>query len=123
MSVKTYIVQIHQDEKSHSHQVVGIAEEAGSGIKKTFSNLKELWKILNNAGRKHILCKRGHNANGNKNLPFPNTKVNPNFSGDYIAFEDFSTGKYIIKLWHVSTGVVFEVTAGLVVNKSSTSKQ
>jgi hypothetical protein len=121
--VKTYILQIHQDEKSHSRQVVGIAEEAGVGRKRTFTNLKELWKILNNAQREHVLYKRGHNANGNKNLPFPNPKVNPNFSGEYIAFEDISKGRYIIKLWHVSTGVVFEVTAGLVVNKSSTSKQ
>ena len=39
--------------------------------------------------------------------------VIPNLSGEYVAFEDISNGKYRIKLWHVRSGAVFEVLAGL----------
>jgi len=44
---------------------------------------------------------------------FLGNPVIPNLSGEYLAFEDLSDGKYHIKLWHVRSGAVFEVLAGL----------
>jgi hypothetical protein len=39
-----------------------------------------------------------------------------NLSGEYLAFEDLSDGKYHIKLWHVRSGAVFDVLVGLALN-------
>jgi len=44
---------------------------------------------------------------------FLGNPVIPNLSGEYLAFENLSDGKYHIKLWHVRSGAVFEVLAGL----------
>jgi len=44
---------------------------------------------------------------------FSGNPVIPDLSGEYVAFEDLSNGKYHIKLWHVRSGIVFEVLAGL----------
>jgi hypothetical protein len=49
-------------------------------------------------------------------LSFLGKTVIPNLSGEYLAFEDLSGGKYHIKLWHVRSGAVFEVFAGLTLN-------
>src|SRR4030043_2477985 len=53
---------------------------------------------------------------------FLGNPVIPNLSGEYLAFEDLSDGKYHIKLWHVRSGAVFEVLAGLALNASRASK-
>jgi hypothetical protein len=47
---------------------------------------------------------------------FLGNPVIPNLSGEYVAFEDLSNGRYHIKLWHVRSGAVFEVPAGLTFN-------
>jgi hypothetical protein len=47
---------------------------------------------------------------------FLGNPVIPNLSGEYVAFEDFSNGRYNIKLWHVRSGAVFEIPAGLAFN-------
>jgi hypothetical protein len=44
---------------------------------------------------------------------FLGNPVIPNLSGEYVAFEDSSNGRYHIKLWHVRSGAVFEIPAGL----------
>ena len=51
-----------------------------------------------------------------KRLSFLGNPVIPNLSGEYVAFEDLSNGKYHIKLWHVLSGAVFEVPAGFAFN-------
>jgi len=48
-----------------------------------------------------------------EHFSFLGNPVIPNLSGEYVAFEDLSNGKYHIKLWHVRSGAVFEVPAGL----------
>jgi hypothetical protein len=53
---------------------------------------------------------------------FLGNPVIPNLSGEYLAFEDLSDGKYHIKLWHVRSGAVFEVLAGLALNAPAPSK-
>jgi beta propeller repeat protein len=44
-----------------------------------------------------------------KRLPLPESQGNPNVSGDFVAFDDLSTGLYHVRLWHVPTGTVFDV--------------
>jgi len=36
---------------------------------------------------------------------------NPSVSGEFVAFEDASTGTYHIRLWHLPSGLVFDLTA------------
>jgi hypothetical protein len=54
-------------------------------------------------------------------LSFLGKTVIPNLSGEYLAFEDLSDGKYHIKLWHVRSGAVFEILAGLTLNAPAQS--
>ena len=42
-----YIVRIYRHEKDKPHKLIGVVEEVGAEEKKAFSNLDELWKILN----------------------------------------------------------------------------
>ena len=42
-----YIVRIYRHEKDKPHKLVGVVEEVGVEEKKAFSNLDELWNILN----------------------------------------------------------------------------
>jgi len=51
-----------------------------------------------------------------KQFSFAGNRVLPNFSGEYVAFEDISNGKYHIKLAHVRSGAIFEVPLGLALN-------
>jgi hypothetical protein len=48
-----------------------------------------------------------------EHFSFLGKPVIPNLSGEYVAFEDSSNGRYHIKLWHVRSGAVFEIPAGL----------
>jgi hypothetical protein len=45
--MKTYIVRIYRCEKNVPRSLVGVVEEVGVEGKKAFTNLDELWKILN----------------------------------------------------------------------------
>ena len=47
-----------------------------------------------------------------KRLALAGYQENPNISGDYVAFEDYSSGPAHIKLWHVPSNSVFQVTTG-----------
>ncbi len=42
-------------------------------------------------------------------LALPGDQVNANVSGDFVAFEDLSSGTYKIKLWHIPSGAVFDI--------------
>ena len=42
-----YIVRIYRREKGKPQKLIGVVEEVGAEDRKAFSNLDELWKILN----------------------------------------------------------------------------
>jgi beta propeller repeat protein len=45
-------------------------------------------------------------------LSLPGEQINPSISGDYVAFEDSSSGTSHIGLWHIPSGSVSQVTTG-----------
>ena len=44
-----YIVRIYRFKKDDPRELVGVVEEAGGKGKKVFTNLEELWEILNSS--------------------------------------------------------------------------
>jgi len=42
-----FIVRIYRYKKDKPQKLIGVVEEVGAEEKKSFSNLDELWKILN----------------------------------------------------------------------------
>lgn len=50
--MNSYIVRIYREEKDNPRNFVGTVEEAGGEEKKAFTNLDELWAILNPAGKR-----------------------------------------------------------------------
>lgn len=47
-----------------------------------------------------------------RTLSLPGNQVNPNISRDFVAFEDVQSGTYRVKLWHLPSDRVFDLTAG-----------
>ena len=47
--MKKYIVSIYRGEKDKPHSLIGVVEKVGEKGKKAFTNLDELWEILNPA--------------------------------------------------------------------------
>ena len=47
MTSLDYIVRIYRHEKDRPRTIVGIVEEVGAEGKRAFTNLDELWEILN----------------------------------------------------------------------------
>ncbi len=47
MSFMDYIVRIYRHEKDRPRSIVGTVEEVGTEGKRAFTNLDELWEILN----------------------------------------------------------------------------
>jgi hypothetical protein len=45
--VKTYILRIYRYKKGKPHNLVGLVEEVGAKGRRGFTNLEELWEILN----------------------------------------------------------------------------
>jgi len=45
--LKDYLIRIHRREKNNPQILVGVVEEVGVEGNKAFSNLDELWSILN----------------------------------------------------------------------------
>jgi len=45
--LKDYLIRIHRREKNDPRILVGVVEEVGVEGNKAFSNLDELWSILN----------------------------------------------------------------------------
>ena len=45
--MKNYIVRIYRHEKDNPRKIVGVVEEPEIEVKKAFTNLDELWGILN----------------------------------------------------------------------------
>jgi hypothetical protein len=50
--LESYIVRIYRGEKDNSRNLVGIVEEVERDEKKAFTNLDELWTILNSTRKK-----------------------------------------------------------------------
>jgi DNA anti-recombination protein RmuC len=60
----SYIVRVYRSEKDKPQQMVGIVEEIGKEDKRAFTNIDDLWKILNAsagkpAGNAEKIKKRG----------------------------------------------------------------
>jgi hypothetical protein len=64
----SYLVRIYRKEENNPRMLVGVAEEVGVKEKKAFSNLYELWDILNPIKRGPTQPKRNNNSKRNKNL-------------------------------------------------------
>jgi hypothetical protein len=47
--LKDYVLRIYRREKNDPRRLVGVVEEVGVAGKKAFSNLDELWEILNSS--------------------------------------------------------------------------
>ena len=47
VNLKTYIVRVYRSEEGIPHSLVGVVEEVGKKEKKAFTNLDDLWDILN----------------------------------------------------------------------------
>jgi len=45
--VENYIVRIYRNAPEHSRDIVGVVETVGAGEKKVFTNVDELWDIIN----------------------------------------------------------------------------
>jgi hypothetical protein len=50
--LKKYILSIYRGEKDKPRSLVGVVEEVGFKDRKAFTNLDELWEIINPADRK-----------------------------------------------------------------------
>ena len=50
--MKKYILSIYRGEKDKPKSLVGVVEEVGLKDRKAFTNLDELWEIINPADRK-----------------------------------------------------------------------
>ena len=51
--LESYIVRIYRGEKDSPRNLVGIVEEVGLEEKRAFTNLDELWTILNSIRKGH----------------------------------------------------------------------
>jgi len=49
--LKKYILSIYRGEKDKPRSLVGVVEEIGLKGRKAFTNLDELWEIVNPVGR------------------------------------------------------------------------
>jgi hypothetical protein len=60
-----YVVRIYREEANNPHALIGIVEEVEKPGKQSFSNLDELWTILNPAGKQTENKKDKQGARGN----------------------------------------------------------
>ena len=45
--MENYIIRIYRYEKDNPRGMVGVVEEVGADVRMAFTNLEELWNILN----------------------------------------------------------------------------
>ena len=55
--LESYIVRIYRGEKDSPRNLVGIVEEVGLEEKRAFTNMDELWTILNPVRRRDVTDK------------------------------------------------------------------
>lgn len=63
----SYLVRIYRREENNPKLLVGVVEEPGNNGKKAFSNLYELWGILNPVKRIKRTPKKNSNSKHNRN--------------------------------------------------------
>jgi hypothetical protein len=63
----SYLVRIYRRTDDNPRMLVGVVEEVGVKEKKAFSNLYELWDILNPVKKDRMLPKRDSNSKRNRN--------------------------------------------------------
>jgi hypothetical protein len=73
--LKDYVLRIYRREKNDPRVLVGVVEEVGVEGNKAFSNLDELWSILNPSKVKAV---KTNKPNKPKKLNGPNEPVGPN---------------------------------------------
>jgi hypothetical protein len=65
--MNSYLVRIYRKADNNPRVLVGVVEEVGVMEKKAFSNLYELWDILNPGKREPTQLKRNRNSKRNRN--------------------------------------------------------
>jgi predicted transcriptional regulator YdeE len=65
--VDSYIVRIYRYERDNPDMLVGLVEEVGIDRQRRFTNIEELWRILNSARKSERLG--GNKATGHKARP------------------------------------------------------
>ena len=58
--VESYVVRIYRSEKDKPRILVGVVEEVGAQGKKAFTNLDELWEILNPKKKARARIQKGY---------------------------------------------------------------
>lgn|GEM_PF-1752957 len=68
--MNSYIVRIYRQEADKPSELVGAVEEVGVEGKKAFTNIDELWEILNNGSMSIKKCK-GSKSSGEHSQSHP----------------------------------------------------
>jgi hypothetical protein len=66
--MESYLVRIYRKADNNPRMLVGVVEEVGMKEKKAFSNLYELWDILNPVKRTRTQPNRSRNSKRNRNM-------------------------------------------------------
>ena len=77
--LKDYVLKIYRRYKNDPRRVVGVVEEVGVEGKKAFSNLDELWSILNSS---KVETAKTNKADKPDKLNKPNKLDEPNEPGE-----------------------------------------
>ena len=62
--MNSYLVRIYRKTEDNPRMLVGVVEEVGMKEKKAFSNLYELWDILNPLREKHLKHRKAKSSRG-----------------------------------------------------------
>ena len=60
----SYLVRIYRRLENNPRMLIGVVEEPGGNGKKAFSNLYELWDILNPLREKHLKHRKANSSRG-----------------------------------------------------------
>ena len=63
----SYVVRIYRKEEDDPRRLLGIVEKVGIGEKKIFSNLNELWSILNPVKKEPVKQRKSRSSRRNPN--------------------------------------------------------
>ena len=66
--MNSYLVRIYRKAENNPRMLVGVVEEVGMKEKRAFSNVHELWDILNPVRKERMLSKRNSNSKRNQNM-------------------------------------------------------
>jgi beta propeller repeat protein len=63
-------------------------------------------------GAERDICEFDLDSGKERRLALPADQGHPSISGDFVAFDDLTTGVYHIRLWHLPSDGVFAITGG-----------